>query len=591
MGKDASCRWLETNLSARGFRISVFKDERTPEDVDTSESNIEENDSKRYLIEVGGSTGAGYRKCRLSLSLPVFSDNGIYEINGVKRAIVKRVRQDFSNILAAQKAYVVDDWVKVLTFNLSNIMSNALENFYYNGIEPPENILQDKVDKFLKTDYICQRIPDSAIAESSIPETIYFKDVVTDGLDVESRKFPEELAGLVDYASTGAGDNINKSYRLVKGTVVDKTNKNKLKMNEDGNLFCSTIQNNAIGIEYNPNRVHLLRAQFEQALRVENTEIPYIRAEDNMLEGMHFNTAVMNLGHKTYEDAIVFSESAAARFKAIRKHYVRVNTSNNVDLRVSIGNTVSSHTPILEEVDVDNNIIDHYCPKLSVSGKVVAVNTYQSSSYGRDTEKTVVEIEESVALMPGDKITTRGGIKGVAIISPDHKMPHLMSNGELVPVDVCISIKCVYNRRSVVTLWEMAANRYAVDNQVSNLISKPFDEPVTYEWLMNNGYGDMTQLYMKGKELPNKTYVNPLFFMRNDKIASDILAYNGDKQQVTINGTPVGNARVSGQRLDMANRENIRFKGFHNIAAALSARAKGRAHVMHTLNALKNNSD
>ncbi len=44
--KDASCRWLETNLSARGFRISVFKDERTPEDVDISESNIEENDSK-----------------------------------------------------------------------------------------------------------------------------------------------------------------------------------------------------------------------------------------------------------------------------------------------------------------------------------------------------------------------------------------------------------------------------------------------------------------------------------------------------------------------------------------------------------------
>ena len=123
------------------------------------------------------------------------------------------------------------------------------------------------------------------------------------------------------------------------------------------------------------------------------------------------------------------------------------------------------------------------------------------------------------------------------------------------------------------------------------MISKPVDEPVTYEWLMDYGYGDMTQLYMKGKELPNKTYVNPLFFMRNDKIASDILAYNGDKQQVTINGTPVGNARVSGQRLDMANRENIRFKGFHNMGDALSTRAKGRAHVVHTWNDLKNNRD
>ena len=192
--------------------------------------------------------------------------------------------------------------------------------------------------------------------------------------------------------------------------------------------------------------------------------------------------------------------------------------------------------------------------------------------------------------MPGDKITTRGGIKGVAVISADDKMPHSKVEGKLVPIDVCISIKCVYNRRSVVTLWEMAINKYAINNEIKDLISIPFSEPISYETLMENDYGNMTQLYLKGKELPYKTYLNPLFFMRNEKIASDTLAFNGDKQQVTINGIPIGNARISGQRLDMANRENINFKGLHNIAAAFSSKAKGRAYVMHALNALKNNN-
>jgi hypothetical protein len=588
MNKDTSCKWLEKHLSIRGFNVNVSRDDSEPENIDINESNIEEDDVKKYFIGIDGFTGAGVRKCKLSLSLPKINSQGIYEMNGIKRAIVKRIRRDYSNVLSKQKSFVVDDWVKVLTSNLSRILSNSLENFYYHGIIPPENIAQDKIDRFLKTDYICQRIPDSKIAEISIPETIYFKNIVTNDFDVESRQFPDELAGLVDYASTGAGDNINKSYRLVKGTVIDKLNKNKLKVNERGNLFCSTIQNNAIGIQYNPNRIHLLRAQFEQALSVENFEIPYIRAKDNMLEGIHFNTAIMNFGYKTYEDAIAFSESAAARFKAIRKHYVRINTSNRINVKVAIGNNVSSTTAIIEEIDSEDKIRNYFCNKLNLNGKVVGIKTYNSVSYSRDTKKTVVEIEEIIPLMPGDKITTRGGIKGVAVISPDHKMPHLKVNNEFIPIDICISTKCVYNRRSVVTLWEMAANRYAIDNHMKSLISKPFEEPVSYKWLMENDYGDMTQLYIKGKELTNKTYVNPLFFMRNDKISSDILSYNGDSQDLTENGLPVGNSKKSGQRFDMANRENIRFKGLDNISASLSSQAKGRSHVMNLLNAINN---
>lgn len=581
-------KWLNT-LCARGFRISAAEDKESLSEIDVNESKVVQNDVNNYVLNISGPTAVGFRRCVLKLSLPKFDKNGVFEINGVTRSIVQSIRHDYSNILSAEKEYVVDNWVKVLKFNLSGIISNALENFCNNGVIPPENVLQDKVDNFLKTDYMCQLIKNTDVAKESVPETIYFKDIVPDGLDVDARQFPDKLRGLVDYASTGAGDNINKSYRLVKGTVIDS--KGRLQKNKEGNDYCSTIQNNVVGIEYNPNRVHLLRAQYEQALPVENNEIPYIRAEHNMLEGMHLNTAVMNLGHKTYEDAIVFSESAAARFKAIRTHYVRLNTSNKVDLRVSVGNTVSANTPVLEEVDSDNKIRYKYCENLTVNGIVADVNVYQSRSYGRDTKKTVVEIHESVALMPGDKITTRGGIKGVAVVCPDNKMPHVMSNEELVPIDVCISIKSVYNRRSVVTLWEMAANRYVIDNKIDDLISKPFNEPVTYEYLMDNGYGQMTQLYMKGKELPNKTYVNPLFFLRNEKIASDQLSYNGDKQMVTLNGTPVNNSRLSGQKFSLANKENIEFKGFYNISSALSAKAKGRMHVMNIINALKNNNE
>jgi len=135
----------------------------------------------------------------------------------------------------------------------------------------------------------------------------------------------------------------------------------------------------------------------------------------------------------------------------------------------------------------------------------------------------------------------------------------------------------------------MAANKYSIDNK-EELISVPFNEPFSFKTLVDNGYGKMTQLYIKDTKLSNLTYVNPLFFMRNDKISSDILSYNGDSQDLTENGLPVGNSKKSGQRFDMANRENIRFKGLDNISASLSSQAKGRSHVMNLLNAINNNN-
>lgn len=591
--------WLSklNSLCARGFKISASVDNRPPEIVDTSESIVNQNDVNNFLLTVSGHTGAGVRKCILTLSLPKFTKNGIFEMNGVKRAIVQRISLDYSNITSSERLYVVDNWLKVLRFNLSNIISSKLENFYHHGTIPPENLIQDKVDNFLKTDHMCQRIDSDhieGIVESSIPETIYFKDIIDNGLDVDSRKFPRSLRGLVDYASTGAGDNINKSYRLVKGTKIDS--KGKLVRNDQGNMFCSTIQNNAIGIQYNPDRVHLLRAQYEQALRIENTEIPYIRAKNNMLQGMHFNTAIMNFGHSTYEDAITFSESAAARFRAIKKHYVRLNTSNDVTPVVFIGQVVNNNTPILKQtsnIESEDNKYEkfEYCKNLTFNGKVVSIDVFNSRHYGKDTKKTVVEIEECLPLNPGDKITTRGGIKGVAVICPDNQMPHFKNNDEFVPIDVCISVKSIYNRKSVATIWEMAANRYVIDNQITDLISEPFNEPFTYEELMDKGCGASTQLYIKKKPLKHETYVNPLFIMRNDKLASDTLTYNGDKQEVTENGFPVGDSARAGQKLSLANKENIRFKDLPNIAAEFSKSIKGREYISRLVNALKDNND
>ena len=222
-------------------------------------------------------------------------------------------------------------------------------------------------------------------------------------------------------------------------------------------------------------------------------------------------------------------------------------------------------------------------------GTVSSIKRYNSSCYGRETIRIVVEIKEECNLRPGDKITTRGGIKGVAVVVPDNKMPHLRDNGSIVPIDVCLSIQSVYNRQSIVTLWEMAANKYSIDNK-EELISVPFNEPFSFKELVDNGYGKMTQLYIKDTKLSNSTYVNPLFFMRNDKIAHEILSYKDSKQNLNINEIPVSGPRASGQRLDMANRENIDFKDLKNISKAMSKKSNGRTYVFNLLRSIKNDS-
>lgn len=579
---------LTKKLSARGFNFNVRKVENLDCQSNDTESSIIENDIEKFEIYVSGHTGVGIRNCMISLILPLFKGN-LYEINGISRAIVRRAKIDYSYILKGKK-YIIDNPSKIFMLKINEVICNSLENFFHTGSIPPENVIQNSVDNFLKSDRLCQFIPDSAIAKKSIPEMIYFDETMDKGLSpeaIENRNFPSQLAGLVDYASTGAGNNINYSYRLVKGTKINA--RGELILNDQGNLFCSTIQDNAIGIEYNSKRIHLLRAQYEQSLDVVNSEIPYIRAKDSKLQGMHFNTAIMNLSHNTYEDAIAFSESAAARFKCIRKYTIKSNTVFDTQVMVSVGQKINALTPILDESDQDANVHSIACTNMQGIGIVSSIKRYNSSCYGRETIRIVVEIKEECNLRPGDKITTRGGIKGVAVVVPDNKMPHLRDNGSTVPIDVCLSIQSVYNRQSIVTLWEMAANKYSIDNK-EELISVPFNEPFSFKELVDNGYGKMTQLYIKDTKLSNSTYVNPLFFMRNDKIAHEILSYKDSKQNLNINEIPVSGPRASGQRLDMANRENIDFKDLKNISKAMSKKSNGRTYVFNLLRSIKNDS-
>jgi hypothetical protein len=135
----------------------------------------------------------------------------------------------------------------------------------------------------------------------------------------------------------------------------------------------------------------------------------------------------------------------------------------------------------------------------------------------------------------------------------------------------------------------MAANKYSIDNK-EELISVPFNEPFSFKTLVDNGYGKMTQLYIKDTKLSNLTYVNPLFFMRNDKIAHEVLSYKDSKQNLNTNEIPVAGPRASGQRLDMANRENIDFKDLKNISKAMSKKSHGRAYVFNLLRSIKNDS-
>jgi len=578
-------KFIEKKLSSRGFKFKVKEINNIDSQSSNTEISILENDVQKFIINISGYTKIGLRKCNISLVLPIFNGN-IYEMNGVKRAIIRKLRLNYAKLLVG-RSYIIDDPSKILMDNINEIISSSLENFYHKGTVPPENIIQNSIDNFLKTDQVCQYIPDNKIAVRGIPEMITFGDLIENDLDVEKRSFPNELAGLVDYNSTSTGDRINFSYRMVKGT---KTNSQKeLIMNDQKNLFCSTIQDNAIGIQYNPGRVHLLRPQFEQSLEIVDSEIPYITGPNSVLNGMHFLTAIMNLSYGTYEDAILFSESAAARFRCIRKHKIRSNTSFNTEILVSIGSKVTAIDSLVNVSDVDDKITNMCCSKIQAIGTVTDIKRYHSSSYGRDTIKTVIEITEHCQLHPGDKITTRGGIKGVAVIFPDNKMPYIKDNDRDIPIDVCISPTSIYNRKSIVSLWEMALNNYCIKNK-TQLVSIPFNEPIDFndKILIEEGCHDLTQLYIKDRKLINKTYVNPLFIIRSDKIAHEILSCKDGEQRLNTNHLPVSGSKASGQRMDVSNRENINFKGLINIDKIMSERSPGKNHVCNLIKSIKN---
>jgi len=556
-------------LCPYGLRVHAVQIKEAEELSESCEIDITESEYQTYELNMSGRIKDNkVRTCMTRISIPVISPNGTYVVDGVTRAIANKAYIDYTMPIDSGRHFLFDSKVQVLMSALNKMLTRALSDFFYTGNEVQVDVAQHLVDTWFKTSNYCQYIPDNPIAMSSIPELVYFSKTLIKNLDIEERKFSESLIGIIDPCSTSTSDNINLSYRSIKGTKIVQ---HRLCSSKEF-IFCSAIEDNAIGIEYNPKRIHMLRPQFEQSLEMKHAEEPLVKPRNNKLSGKHLRTAIMYYKDYNFEDAICFSESAAKKMTCIRKYGISTATASAVNILVKEGESINKDTPLISYVEsVTGKQKTSYCPKLFDTGIVESIRAYTTKRYSVSAIRYKIVIRAEYQLMPGDKVTTRGAIKGVATILPDREMPMLADGTR---IECIISPESVYNRQSMVTFWEMMANKAALSRK-EPIISRPFDEELSFNDLVNNGYGDKTQLSVKNKMLEEKTFIAPLFMLRLDKIAHEVVSYQDGKTYLNQQGLPIDKASESGQRRDLAMSMNMEAKGLSQILRAFTEDARG----------------
>lgn len=566
-----------------GFEVIAIPVKQTEAAVATSELELSQSDCATYELHISGRVNRivnnqnvpRQQSCKLMLTLPNIQPDGSFSLEGVKRSIVKSVVTDYESCITEQR-FVTYSTMQVFLLGVERTLAKALTDWFYSGNVPMPSAAQPLIDIWLRSSNKCQRIADGAMAKASSQGIIHL-DCVDMGLDVEARKFPAALLGTVDPSSTSSSDKINLTFRTVKGTVIRKQ---KL-VNETDNMFCTPVQNNIVGTQYSCNRTHMLRAQYEQVLQLTDPERPLVEPEENVLSGRHLLTALMDYKDKTYEDAVAISEQVAKEMTCIRRYNIIANTAEDITLHVKVGNSVNCNTILMEFRDSHTGRdIKAYCKKLEGNGIVKSITAHPTKQFSRDSIKYSIKVETIYALEEGDKITTRGAIKGVVTIVPTNEMPVLQDGTR---IECMIAPECIYKRQSITTLWEMMAARKA-ENTGMHIQSRPFKETETFKSLASEGYGETTQLFVKNEPLPYETFVGPLFVLRLDKLANETVSWQKGKEILNEQGLPVNNATDSGQRRDLAMTMNMQTKGLDiNLEYMIKKESKRGAPVINAM--------
>ncbi len=462
----------------------------------------------------------------LELMLPYAKGNFIV-MDGLERAVLPQITE-----------LGVRSPIEIASDMLQTSMEQAMADFiFHGGPKPASEIVMEYFRRAIATSPLAPTTPHLPLERIGFGQMVRIDTQSGNPIDISWRQLRPEHLKLVDATSTSQGRQINRVFRR----VVDK---------EHGLSevqFC-----NAIGLKYIPRRAFLLRTAFERHLQQVVSEKPLVANNENELSGKTGLTALMELGTLTHEDSIAVSQSFAA---AMTCHVEIVQTEvmhKPLETIVKIGEWVEPGDIIAKSTDGENFI---RAKKIHYKSKLVAIEGNETFKFQRLAWRYWFRFEAQTSLLTGDKISGRHGNKGIAEVIPDDNMPIVhLPDGKIQRVDVVMSSLSVYKRRQMSLLWEIMASRKALkDNERFEV--GPWDVPdkLEFQRLVKEGWGQKTQLWLQGIELPEETFVGPLYWLRLDKLARrEASAHKGGTVWVNHLGLPVNSARANGQRRDFA---------------------------------------
>jgi hypothetical protein len=580
-------QYLERVLNPHGLYTKVrlvpvpggdsFKDLKVP-----VERVVPEEDWYEFTFH-GWKPGRNPKKISCTVLVPFpRSVRGVFWWGDRQRVVVSRC---YPNIMAdpGREDWRFDRQIGVLTRELQKIFAAALRDFYFTGNPPSSSGVRSRIARLFTSSKWCPVLPDGSVGRKSLRELVYMD--LPETIDLSVLSFPKKLFGVLDPCSTSNGDKINRVYRLCQGVKIEKDGTAA----PSGTDFCSTLADNAIGIDLVPHRVNTLRTAFEASLDLVNPEKPWVCGEMHDLSGVHLNTAVMDLKWWTWEDCIAISESAARRLQAIRTVQEVVETFTPMELKVKEGDSIMPGGQVLGiGLSRENKRQVFKATKVRHSGWIDRITASPTYMLGRPAIRYRFYIVSHVDAKTGDKVTTRAGTKGVLKVLPDHMMP-ITEDG--TRIDCCVSPVSIVPRKAMLALWEMMANKRQArkdERLIMHHLTQLHSLKPTFKQLVSWGFGRKQQLWVRRQQLPEQTFVGPLYFIRVDKLAREIASVQEGKRPKNHHDIPVNSARLSGQRRDLAKAMAMSGRNLHSfLEHTIREDVSGTSHVRSVASVLE----
>jgi hypothetical protein len=314
-----------------------------------------------------------------------------------------------------------------------------------------------------------------------------------------------------------------------------------------------------------PSRLLITRsalAKHEQMLYDEDPWAAHVDYQSGELRGTHMLTAIMG-GKYNYSDCVQISRTASQRLSCYRRLNQSIVDTHPIEVLVGEGSEVDPDDPVMivtgGATDSNGRPTNRLVRTRNLPTKAVVreVKRTQTHILGEPAERVRIKYECVYLMSDGDKLTTRHGNKGVAKVVADREMPQT-PDGKTV--DVLIHPFSFIGRRPHGALREMMLNEMALQ-QGQPVRLAHFSHQLSMRELYELGFGKKTQLSLKGWELPLKTFVGYLYFLRLDMHAREQVSSCGLIKPKNFHGLNPDAGKVSGQRINLGTATVMHAKG------------------------------